>query len=218
MDRPVDPVKTARRRYDSSRRQQQARHARERVLREAERYFRADGYAATSVTRIAQAAGVSVDTVYKTFGGKPGLIRAIFDRALHGEQPIAAEQRSDRLQADESDPRQIIAGWARLSRELAPRGAPIVLLIRDAAITDPELATLFDEISDSRLRRMRHNARRMHEAGHLRAGLSVSAAADVLWTYSSAEMYELLVLRRGMSLRRYQQFIADATVAALLPG
>jgi hypothetical protein len=63
---------------------------------------------------------------------------------------------------------------------------------------------------------MRANARRLDEAGHLRPGVTVDEAADVMWTYSSAELYELLVLRRGMPLERYGQFVADAMMAALL--
>jgi AcrR family transcriptional regulator len=160
---------------------------------------------------------VSVDSIYKTFGGKPGLIREIFERALEGEGAVPAEERSDLLQAEEPDARKIIAAWGRFVVELSPRGAPIVLLVRNAAATDPELVVLLQEIDAARLRRMTDNARRLHRAGHLRPGITVRAAADVLWTYSAPELYELLVLRRGMPLRRYGRFVADAMVAALLP-
>jgi AcrR family transcriptional regulator len=154
--------------------------------------------------------------IYKTFGGKPGLVRAIFQRALTGEDPVPAEQRSDRLQAEEPDPRKIIAGWGQFVAELAPRATPIMRLIRSAAASDPELEALLQDVDDARLRRMTDNARRLHRAGHLRPGITVRAAADVLWTYSSPELFELLVLRRGMSLRRYARFVADAMTAALL--
>jgi hypothetical protein len=78
----------------------------------------------TSMAAIAEAARISVDTIYKTFGGKPGLVRAIVANAIEGEGPIPAEQRSDRLQADEPDPRRIIAGWGHLVAELAPEAPP----------------------------------------------------------------------------------------------
>jgi hypothetical protein len=127
------------------------------------------------------------------------------------------ETRSDRLQAEEPDPRKIIAGWGRFVAELTPRGAPLLLLVRAAAANDPELAALLDEIDNERLARMTLNAQRLQRAGHLRPGVSVSHAADIMWTYSSAELYELLVIRRGMSVRRYGTFVADAMIAALLP-
>jgi AcrR family transcriptional regulator len=202
--------------YDATGRRERARQTQQRIVRIAEEHFLAGGYATTSVAAIARAAGVSVDTIYKSFGGKPGLIRAIFQRALEGEGPVPAEQRSDRLQAEEADPRQIIAGWGQFVAELAPRWTPIALLIRTAAATDPELRELLDELDAGRLRRMTDNARRLHEAGHLRPGVTTTHAADVLWTYSSHELYELLVLRRQMPLRRYAQFVADAMSAALL--
>jgi AcrR family transcriptional regulator len=182
----------------------------------AERLFLRNGYGPTTVAAIADDAGVSVDTVFKAFGGKPGIIRGIRDRALHGEGPVPAEQRSNDLQLTEPDPRKIVQGWGRFVTELAPRSAPILLLLRDAASTDPELRTLLDDLDSDRLRRMTQNARRLHRAGHLRDRISVRQAADVLWTYSSPELYELLVLRRGMSVKAYGEFVGEAMTAAIL--
>jgi AcrR family transcriptional regulator len=212
----AQPSVKHRRRYDSARRQEQARRAREQIIDVAERRFLRDGYAPTTVPAIADEAGVSVDTIFKSFGGKAGLVRAIHARALRGTGPVPAEQRSDELQAQELDARKIIQGWGKFVTELAPRGAPIVLLVRDAARDDPDLRVLLDELDAARLRRMTDNARRLHAAGHLRPGVRVNYAADVLWTYSSAEFYELLVIRRGMSIQKFGQFVADAMIAALL--
>jgi AcrR family transcriptional regulator len=208
----VKPV----RRYSSPRRREQAVSTHDRVLKAAERRFLRDGYTTTTIAAIAEDAAVSVDTVYKSFGGKPGLVRAIRTRALRGDAATPAEERSDQLQAREPDARKIIRGWGRFVAELAPRAAPILLLVRDAAATDPELRQLQAELDGDRLKRMTANARRLRAAGHLRRGVTVSRAADVLWTYSSPELYELLVLRRGMPLRRYAEFVADAMTDALL--
>ncbi|MGH2870730.1 MAG: hypothetical protein ACRDNK_24570 [Solirubrobacteraceae bacterium] len=67
-----------------------------------------------------------------------------------------------------------------------------------------------------RLRRMTDNARRLRDAGHLRTGVTLAHAADVLWTYSSPELFELLVLRRRWTPTRYGRFVADAMIDALL--
>jgi AcrR family transcriptional regulator len=204
------------RRYDASSRREQANRSRSRIIEAAERRFLDDGYALTTIAAIGDDAGVSVDTIYKSFGGKPGLVRAIREQALRGARPVPAEQRSDELQTEELDPRKIIEGWGRFSTEIAPRASPILLLLRDAARTDPDLHVLLEEMDSDRLRRMTDNARRLHAAGHLRSGITVAVAADVMWTYSSPELYELLVLRRGMPLKRYEQFVADAMITALL--
>jgi hypothetical protein len=68
----------------------------------------------------------------------------------------------------------------------------------------------------ARLTRMAHNARTLLKGGHLRSGMTLDAATDVLWTYSSPELYDLLVIRRGWSAERYGRFIADGMIAALL--
>ena len=215
MTQPKPTVKP-KRPYDSSRRQEQAQRNRDRILDASERRFLRDGYATTTVATIAVDAGVSEDTIYKAFGGKPGLVRAIRTRALAGEGSTPAEQRSDALHGHESDPRKIIEAWGRLTTEVMPRVAPILLLIHAAAATDPEVGVLADEMDADRLDRMTLNARRLRDGGHLRDGMTVAQASDVLWTYSAPELYELLVLRRGWSRQRYGSFVADALTNALI--
>ena len=205
-----------RRRYDSARRQDAARRRRAAVVEAARRLFLSEGFAGTTIARIAGDAGVSEETVYKAFGNKIALVRAIRDQALAGAGPVHAERRSDRMQASEDDPRAIIRGWGVLAVEVAPRVAPVLLLVREAAASDRELARLQEEMDAARLTRMTHNARTLLKGNHLRSGITLDAATDVLWTYSSPELYDLLVMRRGWSVERYGRFIADAMIAALL--
>jgi AcrR family transcriptional regulator len=216
MDPNPPPVKP-KRRYDSVRRREQARQTREAILDTARRLFLRDGFAPTTIAAIAEGALVSVDTIYKTFGGKPGLVRAICEHGLAGAQAVPAEARSDALLASEADPRTIIRGWGALTTEIAPRVAPILLLVRAAAEADPEMAELQSELNAQRLERMTHNARNLAAANHLRAGITVKLAGEIMWTYSSPELYELLVVTRGWPVARYGKLIADAMIAALLP-
>jgi AcrR family transcriptional regulator len=207
-----------RRRYDSARRREAAQQRRAAVVDAASRLFVRKGFAGTTIARIAEDARVSEETVYKAFGNKIALVRAMRDKALAGEGPVHAERRSDRMQASENDPRKIVRDWGVLAMEVAPRVAPVLLLVRAGAASDPELARLQEEMDAARLTRMAHNARTLLKGGHLRAGVTLEAATDVLWTYSSPDLYELLVIRRGWSVERYGRFIADAMIAALLPS
>jgi len=211
----MSPV-NSKRRYDSSRRAAQARQTRAAVVEAARRLFLRDGYAATTIAVVAAAADVSVETIYKAFGGKPGLVRAICTAALAGEGAVPAETRSDALQVDEPDPRKIIRGWGELTAEIAPQISPILLLVRSAAAADPEMAALRAEMDAARLGRMTGNARTLRAAGHLRRDITVERAGEIMWTYSSPELYELLVLSRGWPPGRYGAFIAEAMIAALL--
>jgi AcrR family transcriptional regulator len=217
MELNSEAVNSRRRRYDSSGRRERARQARDQIVGVAADLFLSGGYAATTVAAIAARAQVSVETIYKGFGGKPGLVRAIIEKGLAGRGPVPAEQRSDRIRDTEPDPRRILTAWGEFVAEIAPRTVPILLLARDAAAADPELAALLEEVSAARLERMTVNARGLHKAGHLRPGLTVAEAADILWTYSAAEFWELLVIRRGWSPGQHGRFVAEAMIAALLP-
>lgn len=212
ITRPVN----RRRSYDSTRRQEQADRVRSALLDAARTRFLEQGYAATTVESIATDAAISAASIYKSFGGKPGLVRALCGRALEGAGTTPAEQRSDDLWSTAPDARQVIAGWGRLTAEVAPRVAPILLLLRDAADGDRAAADLLDELEQNRLKRMTANARHLVRGGHARSGLRLADVRDVLWIYSSPELYDLLVQRRRWSLARYGRFVSDAMVAALL--
>jgi AcrR family transcriptional regulator len=216
MEGTAVPVKP-KRRYDSSRRRRQALRTRGAVLEAARHLFLSGGYAETTIASIAVAADVSVETIYKGFGGKPGLVRAISEKGLEGVGPIPAEQRSDEMRTLERDPYRVMRQWGTFTTEVAPLAAPIALLLRAAAATDPEVAALLDEVNGARLARMELNARGLFERGDFREGVTLEHARDVLWTYSSPELYELLVLRRRWPLELYGQFVAEGMIAALLP-
>jgi AcrR family transcriptional regulator len=209
---------SVKRRYDASGRRATAARQRAVVLDAAWEQFDTTGFAATTVERIAEAAGVSTATIYKGFGGKSGLVRALVARALRGDPGASgpAEARSDRLRTSATDPRALVEGWGSLVAEVSPRVSPIVLLLRDVAASDPAAAELFAEIEADRLARMGANAAALDRRGGLRAGVSRSEARDVLWTYSAPDLYDVLVRRRGWSVSRYARFVTDALCAALL--
>jgi hypothetical protein len=121
------------------------------------------------------------------------------------------------MQAAEHDPHTIVHHWGILSTEVAPLVAPVHLLIRDAAATDPEMAALLRDSDRQRRERMRHNARTLADRGHLKPGITLEDATDVMWAYSAPELYELLVIRCGWNLTRYGCFLAESIAAALLP-
>ena len=215
---PPKPAAVKRRRpYDATSRRARALHKQRAIVDAAERLFLQDGFQATTIPAVATEAGVSQETIYKTFGSKTGLVRAIRERGLAGEGPVHAERRSNALQKEERDPRRVIEGWGQLTTEVAPKVMPILLLVAAGATTDAEMARLRQELDLARLTRMRRNARRLARAGHLRAGMRPSQAADLLWACSSPELYDLLVRRRGWALTRYARFIVDVMIAGLLP-
>jgi AcrR family transcriptional regulator len=204
------------RRYDGAARREAAERKRAQVLDAAMQLFEGHGYAATTVQQVASEAGVSVETIYKKFGGKAGLVRALFYRGLAGAGPTPAEVRSDAMSSAELSARDVLRGWADLVAEVSPRGSPIVLLIHAAATTDPEAQSLVEEMNAQRLARMTHNAKRLRGKPGLRRGLRIAEIRDVLFTYSASELYDILVLHRGWSLRRFSDFVFAGMCAHLL--
>jgi len=204
--------------YDASRRREAARESRVRTMEVARRAFLSSGYASTTLAQIADEAGVSVQAVNKNFGSKAGLLRALFDVALVGDDdPAPLESRTwIRAIHEEPDPQRKLALYGRVLADMLPRTAPIQLLLREAARSDPAIADVWDQITTGRLAGMRNMATNLAEGGHLRAGVSVEDARDVLWVYSSPDLYQLLVMQRGWKPERYADFLASSTSAALL--
>jgi AcrR family transcriptional regulator len=165
---------------------------------------------------VARAAGVSAETVYKAFGPKHALVRALWEHGLEGRGTVPAPERSDALTSSKTDPVALLRGWGQLAKEVSPEVSPIVLLIRDAAAHDAEMAGLADEVDQQRRDRMRDNAERLDSHGWLQPGLGVDRATDVLWTYTSHQLYELLVVKSGWSVDEYGDFICDSLITALL--
>jgi AcrR family transcriptional regulator len=208
----------SRRSYDASGRQERARATRRAVLDIARRRFLQDGYAATTIGAVAEEAKVSVETVYKAFGNKAGILKAMFDVAIVGDdEPVPLMERDEvRQNMAERDPRKKLRKYGEFFVARSQRAMPIQLLVRDAATSDAAVAEVWREMETERLTGMTFFARHLHDEGHLRAGVSVNEARDVLWTHISPELWELLVIKRGWKPDRYGRWLADQLIAALL--
>src|SRR3954454_21070175 len=134
MSGPVKPKTqkspTPMRKYDSSRRQEQARANRAAILESARRRFLEQGYASTTVGEVAGDAGVSVETIYKAFANKAGLLKAVFDVSVTGDDdavPMAERDVIAQIIA-EPDARRKLVLYADHLVESMPRAAPVQLL------------------------------------------------------------------------------------------
>ncbi len=204
--------------YDSSGRQAQARSTRAAVLAAARHAFLERGYVPTTVAAIAGDAGVSVETVYKAFGNKAGLLKAMFDVAIVGDdEPIPLQQREmvARIQA-EPDGHRKVHMYCTEYVVRAERAVPVQLLVRDAAASDVGAAGVLEQLRQERLSGMTAFAQHLSDAEVLRAGVSATDARDVLWLFTSAEVYEKLVLERGWTPSRFGAWLTQQLVAALL--
>lgn len=209
-----------RRRYDSRRRREQAEGTRRDIVTAAGTLFRERGYTATSMPMIAAQAGVVVETVYRIFGTKAGLFRAVVEALLAGGtsragQPVE-ERPAIRAVIEEPDPRQQVALYAATQPGIHRRSGPLLRALRGAMATDPELAALWQELEAWRLGGQGRFAGMLAERGRLRPGLSVEDARDGVWTLCSLAVHDLLVVERGWSSERYEEWLTSALTCLLL--
>lgn len=213
-----EPVK--RRRYDSPRRREQAAETRRAILLAARDLFERQGYAGTSVAAVAAGAGVAVKTVYLAFGTKSGVLRGLWNLLLRGDEGDApvAERSWYREVLDERDPTRQLRLNARNARAVKLRIAPVLEVVRAAAASDADIASLWERIQSDFHANQGAVVESLAAKGALAPGLGVERATDILWALNHPDVWQLLVGRRGWSADEWERWFADAAAAQLLRG
>lgn len=201
--------------------QARTRRTRAAVIEAARELFAERGYAATTIEAVSERSETSQPTIYRLFGSKLAILKAVIDVSIAGDdEPIAVADRPvvrDLLAA--CDPHDRILQFARLLRGLMTRTAHVHRLLADAARSDADAASLLAEIARQRQEGQQRVARSLARSGHLRPGFRERDAADIIHGLASPEVYGLLVLDRGWSGERYESWIADILTDQLLsPG
>jgi AcrR family transcriptional regulator len=209
-------VKGSRRKYHSPLRAGQARETRRRVLEAAFGLFAERGYARTTVVAIAEKAGVSPDTIYLSLGGKRGLLQAVIETAIAGE-----EQSADHETVWWSGVGQLPSAAERLEKMveyscgILARTRPIHAVIRGAADTEHFAATLGSRLLRERLSAQTERIRR-YLAGDLRPGLSVVQAGQRYCALASPELFNTLTTELGWTVEEHRSWLTDLLQAELL--
>jgi len=210
------------RRYDGSRRRDQATQTRTRIIAAAAQVFLERGYAGATIPAIAAEAGVAVETVYRAATGKAGLLAAAVQVALAGgveRAELPVEQREGiRRVIEETDPRRQLAAYAATQPGVWSRVGPLLRVLDAAAGTDDTLVELRENHAHQRLVGLRRFAGLLAQNNALRSGLSVERAADLIWTICAQANYDALVTARGWSHPDYQDWLTDTLASSLLPS
>ena len=223
MPEPVNPSEqpaaAPKRRYDSTRRTEQAGETRRRILGAARELFAARGYTGATIEAVATEANVAVETVYAAFGSKRALLSALVGVLVAGDdQPVPLLERSTpQAIRSEPDQRRQIAMFADDITQALARIAPIYGVIRAAAATEPEIAKLLRQMQRTRFANLSRFVGWVAGNGALRESLDTAAAAETVWTIASPDTYRLLTGDRGWSSERYAHWLGDSLLALLLP-
>ncbi|HXY31149.1 MAG TPA: helix-turn-helix domain-containing protein [Gemmatimonadaceae bacterium] len=206
------PSKPRRRRpYDSTRRRAQAAETRQQILSAARALFTVRGYAGATMQAIAGEAGVSVETVYAGFGTKRDLLRGLLLSVVLGDPPVAFLDRPEiPAVIQERDQRRQIALFVRTFTPVHERAGDVWAVIRAAEKSEPTIAALVRDMMRGRLAGMSQFVTALVSNGPLRAGVTPSAATEIVWTLTSPEVHRLLRVDRGWSAERYEQWLIDS--------
>lgn len=206
------------RRYSSEIRDEQARRTRRAIVTAAHDLFLGQGYAATTIDAIAQAARVSRRTVFSSVGGKATLLKLAVDWTLVGDDepiPMAERPAVKAIQA-EPDPRKALALWAQMVTEVAARAASISEVLTAAADADPEAAQLAAKADRDRMFGAAAFVRYLASLGGLAPGLTQQHAADLCWAHMDPYLYRRLVTERGWTTGEFAQWLSTSLATALL--
>jgi AcrR family transcriptional regulator len=204
--------------YNSPRRREQAQATRRAVLDAAQRLFERHGFAATTVPAIAAEAGVSTKTVYLAFESKSGVLRALWNvrlRGDEGEAPVAARQWYVGVLEEPDAERQLRLN-ARNARAVKTRIGGVMGVVRTAAAVDPDAAALWERIETDFYANQREIVKTLQRKGALRDGLDVTQGTDILWTLNHPDVWLLLVGQRRWSPARFERWLGDTSCAQLL--
>ncbi|WP_245757400.1 TetR family transcriptional regulator [Amycolatopsis xylanica] len=203
------------RRYDSTRRQQQALENRRRIVRAACELFAERGYGRTTLADIAASAGVAVETVYAAFKNKPALLHRAWDVTVVGDDcDIQLLDRPELREVfDEPDLPTRLRKLAVVNTGLMRRTTALRRAVEDAAATDQAAADMLAEIDRQRLESMAAHAEAAQATGRL--GVSEVECRDVLWTTTDGSLWHGLVRLRGWTDERYARWLGDLWVAQL---
>ena len=192
-------------------REYRARATRQRVVDAAIQLFVEQGYVATTVTALAARAGVSPATIYQAFGTKQAVLERALDVVIAGDDaPVPVLERAWMREASsETDPRRRLVLVVRGVTAIAARASPLMEVLRDAAAVEPEMRSVMVERHRRRYESQEVMVKALATGRPLRAGMTPSRAADIVFALVGHDLYRLLVLERGWTLAAWQRWVVD---------
>ena len=198
--------------YKSPVRERQADDTRRRIVAATRRLLQSEGYAGMTIEAIAKRAGVSAQSVYAIFKSKTGILIELLNEAAFTPDYEATVRQA--MSAREPETRLRIA--ARIARQIHDAQSAAFELLRGAGVVAPELAKLEQQREDVRYERQEQMIISLRKEGSLRPGLDYQAARDIFWMFTGDDVYRMLVRERGWSSAKYQEWLGETLVEALL--
>ena len=199
--------------------QARTRLARRAVVHAARVLFLERGYQATTIDAISDHSDVPAATVYRLFSSKLGILKALLDVSIAGDDQALSFQERPQVAAlfAEPDPGKLLAEFASITVAINARSSDVYRILSSAAGSDPAAAVLLADYQQQRDDGQRPIARALARARALRPGLRERDAADLIHALMSPELYRLLVIDRDWPPERYEQWLARTLADQLTP-
>ena len=186
----------------------------------ARRLFEKNGYAGTTLAAIASEADVVVETIYRSFDGKAGLLEEVIQAAVAGgsdrAQVAVTERPVIRAVREEPDARKKIALHCATQPGIHARSGSLLHALREAAAADPNLQQVHERLEQQRLAGMNQYAQDLIATGQTRQDLNQNDLRDTLWTLTSIDVYDRLVIQRGWKPDEYVEWLTDTITRVVL--
>jgi AcrR family transcriptional regulator len=194
--------------YRSELRQQQAEQTRSRVIDAAAELFADHGYARTTLARIAEAAGVSPETVQGQ-GPKAALLISAAEYAavgVAGEENLLNLEVGRRLIAIQ-DRDEALDHLVAFVAELHERTAKLGLALIGGASVDPELDRYLDDFIAGINRQIRRVLGVWRDRGWLREDVSFDELVETSAVICSVDTFLRITHRDGWTVPHYQAWV-----------
>ncbi len=189
--------------YSSKLRAEQAAQTRQRVLAAAAERFAADGFARTTLARLAEAAGVSVETVQAQGSKRSLLTAAVHQLSFGGPEEDFFSAPQARATVEAATPSEFCQRGAELVAGFNAQTFRLWRAFSSAAADDPAVDQELTQLSGFIRGQCRQIVAMLAERGWLRDDVGVDELGDSLWVLVGSENYDKTTHRLGWSHERY---------------
>lgn len=205
-------MRESKRSYSSETREAQAAQTRIYILKAAKKLFQNEGFDRVTINKLAQAAEVSMPTIYAIFKSKRGVLQALIDEAFPKEQFAELVDES----MHEKSPQKCLSNTAKLARQIYDAERELMDILRGASVVAPEFKELEQERENRRYERQAEYIKKLMEDKSLAKGLTLEKARDILWTLTGRDLYRMFVIERGWTSDEYEEWLTQLLIQSLL--
>jgi AcrR family transcriptional regulator len=198
--------------YRSSARQRQAEDTRTRIGDAAHQLLSEKRYEGMTIDAIAQRAEVSPQTVYAVFRSKAGILAELLDRTSFGP----GYQELIRRAGECKHPPDRLRFAARIARHVYESQLATMDLLQGVSLVTPELASIMHDRECHRYDSQKQLIEFIRQNGWLKSDIHTTKARDILWSFTSRELYGMLVHQRKWTPEQYEIWLGDILVSHLL--